>query len=161
MTHKTTILGAGRRIAASVIMTLAMAAPAMGGNFSLGVEAGAGFKHNDDGGGLFVRALYLGENGGGCGLIAGSWYGDYENDVAGVTCEKRFRTADSEFHRLSVGIGLVDLTPSQIVNSDWALELHLRYFATPHIALAMTHFSNAGSADPNRGYNFLGIEVIF
>ena len=81
--------------------------------------------------------------------------------MAGLTCEKRWHSKNSGRRTVSFGLGVVDIEPSEIVNSDWALEAHLRVFFTDHVAFGLTHFSNAGSDRPNRGYNFISVELVF
>ncbi len=160
MSYLTFLYRAGTRL---VLCAGLLLVPAVAGavEFGFGAELGAGVKHNDDGGALILRGVALSQKGGGCGIILGKWNGDFENDVAGLTCEKRVRQHQSGRRILSIGAGVVDITASEIVNSDWALEAHLRLFFTDHIAFAVTHFSNAGSEHPNRGFNFLSLEVVF
>ncbi len=143
----------------SAALTFATHARAEG--FGFGAELGHGIKHNDDGAGLFLRGMYIGRSGAGCGVIVGTWDGDFENDVAGLTCEKRFTMSMSDRPQASIGVGVVDIEPNEVVNSDWALEVHVRWFITRHVALSATHFSNAGQEHPNKGYNFVSLEVVF
>ncbi len=90
----------------------------------------------------------------------GAFTGKWRNQVLGLTCETRIRSGWFDDRRFFAGIGMVDIEPGTIVNSSFAFEIHLRYLISERTALSITHYSNAGIHDPNRGYNFLGLEFI-
>ncbi len=124
------------------------------------VELGVGVKHNNDGGALLWRGRFGDDDWGGCGFVLGGWSGRSRNQVAGLNCEKRIRLGWRHERRFFAGVGMVDIEPGTIVNSSWAFEIHLRYMVSDRTALSITHYSNAGTHDPNRGFNFLSVEVI-
>jgi hypothetical protein len=151
------------RLAIFIILALLILGPraAMAVTFSAGAEIGHGFRHNDDSRALFLRGMFLGDGGAGCGVTLGTWDGEFKNDVAGLSCEKRFWSEEFQRHSLSIGAGVVDIDRSELVNTDWALELHIRLFVSKHFALAVTHLSNAGAEQPNKGFNFVSLEIVF
>lgn len=129
-----------------------------GNRWGFTAELGAGIKHNNDGGAFLWRGAFGNDSWGGCGFVLGAWSGEFRNQVVGLNCQKRIRLGWFSDRRFYAGLGFVDISPGLIVNSSWAFEIHLRYELNDVVSLALTHYSNAGVHDPNRGYNFLSVE---
>ncbi|GJL81188.1 MAG: hypothetical protein DHS20C01_08220 [marine bacterium B5-7] len=130
-------------------------------SWKFSAEFGFGVKHNDDGGVGLLRGTFGDKSWGGCGFVIGGWTGEFRNQVVGLNCIKRIKIGWFKKREFYTGIGLVDISESNIVNSSFAFELHLRYVINKIISLAVTHYSNAGTHHPNRGFNFISVEFAF
>lgn len=147
---------------ATGLLLAGAAMPAFGDDnrWAFSAEFGFGVKHNNDGGLALWRGRFGDDRWGGCGFVLGGWTGDWRNQVVGLTCSRRIDAGWFRDRLLFAGVGMVDIEPSTIVNSSWAFEVHLRYQVSPRTALSFTHYSNAGTHDPNRGYNFFSVEFL-
>jgi hypothetical protein len=144
-------------LAATVLLTIAGTASADEAQWSFSTEFGFGIRHNHGGGLLLWRGRF-GDNDDGCGFVIGGWSGRWHNRVAGLTCAKRVLPGMLGKHHVTASLGGVAIRRSRIVNSSWAYEFHLRYLLSPRTAISYTHYSNAGTREPNRGFNFLSLE---
>jgi hypothetical protein len=91
---------------------------------------------------------------------AGGWSGDYEAGVVGVARGLQWDRED--FHaRLSVGVSLISETSEMLSTAFQFYEQAMvrKGFGSHGIALSYRHWSNAYIKRPNRGMDFLGIEM--